>query len=133
MKPSYKTIASLSVAVVMVALIVAAPFWAFRQMESLAEQRKHSFVAIDSANQLLSALKHIIISIMDNGVGLTPEKLAQLFQPFNRFGHETGVEQGSGIGLVISKKLVEWISGTLSVLSKGGRGQRNLHHTWQGR
>ena len=98
---------------------------------SLVETFKYSIRA--PGNGTLTSEANIIITIMDNGVGLTPEKLAQLFQPFNRFGHETGVEQGSGIGLVISKKLVEWISGTLSVLSKGGRGQRNLHHTWQGR
>src|SRR5687768_13502820 len=39
----------------------------------------------------------IRISIRDSGAGLTPEQLAQLFQPFNRLGRESGTEEGSGI------------------------------------
>src|SRR5690348_5897240 len=47
------------------------------------------------------------INVRDTGAGLPPERLAQLFQPFNRLGQEHGVEQGTGIGLVMSKRLVE--------------------------
>ncbi|PJA33266.1 MAG: hybrid sensor histidine kinase/response regulator, partial [Zetaproteobacteria bacterium CG_4_9_14_3_um_filter_53_7] len=49
----------------------------------------------------------IRISIKDSGAGLTPEQLAQLFQPFNRLGQEAGGEEGTGIGLVVAKRLVE--------------------------
>ncbi len=58
------------------------------------------------------------VSIADTGMGLTPEKLAQLYQPFNRLGHEAGVEQGTGIGLVVTKRLVEAMCGTIGVESK---------------
>jgi signal transduction histidine kinase len=51
------------------------------------------------------------ISVTDTGLGLSPEKLAQLFQPFNRLGQERGAEQGTGIGLVMSKLLVELMGG----------------------
>jgi PAS domain S-box-containing protein len=53
----------------------------------------------------------IRISIRDTGDGLSSEKLAQLFQPFNRLGQEAGAEEGTGIGLVVSKRLVELIGG----------------------
>jgi len=53
---------------------------------------------------------------------LSPEKLAQLFQPFNRLGQEHGAEQGTGIGLVMSKRLVELMGGLLSVESTVGVG-----------
>ena len=47
----------------------------------------------------------------DTGEGLSPEKLAQLFQPFNRLGQEASAEEGTGIGLVVSKRLVELMGG----------------------
>src|SRR5256714_6897478 len=50
--------------------------------------------------------ERIRISVKDTGAGLPPEKLAQLFQPFNRLGHEAGGITGTGIGLVVTKQLV---------------------------
>ncbi len=48
----------------------------------------------------------IRISVRDTGAGLAPEQLALLFQPFNRLGKETSAEEGTGIGLVVTKRLV---------------------------
>jgi PAS domain S-box-containing protein len=62
------------------------------------------------------------ISIKDSGAGLPPEKLVQLFQPFNRLGQETGGEEGTGIGLVVTKQLVELMGGTIGVKSTVGVG-----------
>ena len=62
------------------------------------------------------------VSVRDTGPGLTPEKLAQLFQPFNRLGQEGGVVQGTGIGLVVSKRLVELMGGTIGAESQVGVG-----------
>ena len=64
----------------------------------------------------------IRISITDTGAGLSPEKLTQLFQPFNRLGKETSSEEGTGIGLVMSKRLVELMGGTIGVESTVGAG-----------
>ena len=49
--------------------------------------------------------ERIRITVTDTGAGLAPDKLAQLFQSFNRLGQETGAEEGTGIGLVVSKRL----------------------------
>ena len=62
------------------------------------------------------------VSVKDNGVGLAPEQLAQLFQPFNRLGQENGVEEGTGIGLVVTKQLVELMGGVIGVQSRAGAG-----------
>ena len=62
------------------------------------------------------------ISIKDTGAGLRPEKLAQLFQPFNRLGQEAGGEEGTGIGLVVTKRLVELMGGAIGVESEVGAG-----------
>ena len=62
------------------------------------------------------------VSVMDTGVGLQPDKLAHLFQPFNRLGQETSTEEGTGIGLVVTKKLIELMGGTIGVDSTVGVG-----------
>ena len=62
------------------------------------------------------------ISIRDTGAGLPPDMLAQLFQPFNRLGQERSAVEGSGIGLVMSKRLVELMGGTIGVESTVGSG-----------
>ena len=65
---------------------------------------------------------NIRVSIRDTGAGLPPEKLAQLFQPFNRLGQEASAEEGTGIGLVVTKRLVELMGGSIGVESTVGVG-----------
>ncbi len=62
------------------------------------------------------------ISIRDTGEGLSAQNLSQLFQPFNRLGQEGGIEEGTGIGLVVSKQLVELMGGTIGAFSTVGVG-----------
>jgi PAS domain S-box-containing protein len=65
---------------------------------------------------------HIRITVTDTGAGLTADKLEQLFQPFNRLGQENNGEEGTGIGLVVSKRLVELMDGVIGVESTVGTG-----------
>jgi len=53
---------------------------------------------------------------------LSPEHIGQLFQSFNRLGQEAGEIEGTGIGLVVSKRLVELMKGTIGVESRMGEG-----------
>jgi len=64
----------------------------------------------------------IRVSIKDTGAGLPPEKLAQLFQPFNRLGQEVGGQEGTGIGVVVAKRLIELMGGVIGVESTVGVG-----------
>ncbi|MBP9906071.1 MAG: PAS domain S-box protein [Rhodoferax sp.] len=57
------------------------------------------------------------VSVQDSGTGLSTEQLAQLFQPFNRLGQENGPHEGTGIGLTVSKRLVEMMGGTIGASS----------------
>jgi signal transduction histidine kinase/CheY-like chemotaxis protein len=66
--------------------------------------------------------KRTRISITDTGEGLTQDQLKQLFQPFNRLGQEAHVGEGTGIGLVVSKRLVELMGGHIGVESTPGVG-----------
>ena len=70
----------------------------------------------------LSPPDAIRISVRDTGAGLSAEQIAQLFQPFNRLGQEAHGEQGTGIGLVVCKRLVELMDGVIGVESTVGAG-----------
>jgi PAS domain S-box-containing protein len=69
-----------------------------------------------------SAPGRIRFSVKDTGEGLAPEKMAQLFQPFNRLGQEAGTVTGTGIGLVVTKRLAELMDGVIGVESTVGAG-----------
>ena len=81
--------------------------------------RKGGTVVVSLTANTLGRLR---IGVADSGEGLTPEKIAQLFQPFNRLGQEATTEEGTGIGLVVCKRLVELMGGTIGVESVVGQG-----------
>ncbi|MDX2367853.1 MAG: response regulator [Colwellia sp.] len=62
------------------------------------------------------------IEIEDTGLGLSPSQQDQLFKPFVRLGNAPDNIEGTGIGLVITKKLIELMNGSISALSKEGVG-----------
>ena len=62
------------------------------------------------------------LSIQDTGQGLRPDQLELLFQPFNRLGQEGGAIEGTGIGLVVTRRLVELMGGRIGVSSTVGVG-----------
>ncbi len=73
-------------------------------------------------NCMASASGRVRIGVADTGEGLTPFQLTQLFQPFNRLGREAHPEEGTGIGLVVCKRLVEMMGGAIGVESTVGKG-----------
>jgi PAS domain S-box-containing protein len=81
----------------------------------------------------LMSPKLIRINVRDTGTGLNKVQFDQLFQPFNRLGRGSGNEEGAGIGLVVSKRLVELMGGKIGVESTAGKGsvfwiELNLAH-----
>jgi PAS domain S-box-containing protein len=64
------------------------------------------------------------IEVVDDGLGMDAAQLAQLFQPFNRLGREHGRVEGCGIGLALSRQLVERMDGRIEVSSEAGQGTR---------
>ncbi len=68
------------------------------------------------------AASQMRISVQDTGDGLSADKIAELFQPFNRLGKQNSNEEGTGIGLVVSKRLVEQMGGAIGVSSTEGAG-----------
>ena len=70
----------------------------------------------------LAAPDIVEISVTDTGMGMTPEQMDELFRPFNRLGRERTALQGTGIGLVISRRLAELMGGSIRVKSVPGEG-----------
>lgn len=66
--------------------------------------------------------ERVRISVEDRGPGLPADAIETLFQPFNRAGQEFGIEEGSGIGLALCKRLVESMGGSIGVDSAVGSG-----------
>ncbi|MBX3607935.1 MAG: response regulator [Piscinibacter sp.] len=65
---------------------------------------------------------HLLIE--DTGVGMTPDQLAHLYEPFNRLGREGGAVEGTGIGLVLTRQLLWLMRGEIAVDSAVDRGTR---------
>ena len=57
------------------------------------------------------------VTVQDTGQGLDAVQRAMLFQPFNRLGQESGPEEGTGIGLVVTRRLVELMGGRIGLES----------------
>ena len=66
--------------------------------------------------------EQVLIEVQDTGIGMSPDQLRQLFQPFNRLGVEQSGIEGTGIGLVIVRKLVSLMGGDIEVDSQAGQG-----------
>ena len=70
----------------------------------------------------------VCIDVTDHGIGMTGEQLAHLFEPYNRLGRGQGPAPGSGIGLVVTRMLVEAMAGSLQVRSTGLDGMEAALH-----
>jgi signal transduction histidine kinase len=62
------------------------------------------------------------VSVTDNGIGIPEDKLQFLFLSFSRLGHDKSTIEGSGVGLAITKRIVEAMNGQIGVNSVEGQG-----------
>jgi signal transduction histidine kinase len=81
--------------------------------------RDHGSVTVHCAGM---DAERVRISVQDTGYGLGEAQLAAMFQPFNRLGQEGGTQEGTGLGLVMTRHLIEKMGGELGVVSTPGLG-----------
>lgn len=65
---------------------------------------------------------HLRILVTDSGKGIPPERMQELFQPFSRLGAESSNIEGTGVGLTITRRIVEMMDGSVGVKSEPGVG-----------
>lgn len=70
----------------------------------------------------------VALVVHDTGVGIPEDRMAELFQPFNRLGRETSDVAGTGIGLAVSRRLAEAMQGRLEAASRSGEGSTFTLH-----
>ncbi len=98
------------------------------------EQALHQLVSnavrfTDEGEVILSASRAndgtIVLEVADTGIGIPPEKIAQIGKPFERAGEAYNSHRGgSGIGLAIAKTIIEMHGGRMEIDSAPGRGTR---------
>ena len=89
-------------------------------LSNAVKYNRRGGAVIVQAEQL--AGERLALRVQDTGLGLSEAQMAELFQPFNRLGREQGNVEGTGIGLVISRRLAELMGGTLHAESTPGEG-----------
>jgi signal transduction histidine kinase/ActR/RegA family two-component response regulator len=77
---------------------------------------------VDVQVRRLAATEEVEFEVRDTGLGLSAAQAQSLFEPFNRLGRESGHVEGTGIGLVISRRLAEMMGGSLSLRATEGQG-----------
>lgn len=85
-------------------------------------QRQGSVSVSVSRQQAADASATMVITVKDTGMGMSPDQMSQLFQPFNRLGREKQVPDGAGVGLAIGRHLATLMGGELEAASREGLG-----------
>ncbi len=75
-----------------------------------------------SVSCTVNAAKTLRINVSDTGYGIPKEKMPRLFTPFDRLGAETSGVEGTGLGLALSKKLIEAMHGDIGAESVSNKG-----------
>ncbi|AKU21078.1 response regulator [Massilia sp. NR 4-1] len=81
--------------------------------------REHGSVFVECTPRAKDRLR---IAVSDTGPGLSEEQLGAIFQPFNRLGRADNAEEGTGLGLALSKRVVEAMQAQMGVDSTVGAG-----------
>jgi signal transduction histidine kinase/CheY-like chemotaxis protein len=87
-----------------------------------ADKNNYDGGTVDVSCTLSSQERTLRISVRDSGPGIDPERQQQLFEPFQRLGAESSGVEGTGLGLALSKQLVERLGGAMGVETAIGQG-----------
>ncbi|MGH7026563.1 hybrid sensor histidine kinase/response regulator [Brevundimonas sp.] len=68
------------------------------------------------------SVEGVSLSVLDTGPGLPPERMGDLFEPFNRLGREASDVPGAGVGLAVARRLIQAMGGRLEAESREGEG-----------
>jgi PAS domain S-box-containing protein len=88
----------------------------------LSNAVKYNRIGGEVRVSIVADAERLSIAVADTGPGLSAEAQVRVFEPFNRLGAETSKTEGAGIGLTITRQLVDLMNGGISVDSRVGEG-----------
>ena len=95
----------------------------FNLLSNACKFTKHGIVSLDMAHERSDRQEWVIFRVKDSGIGMSPEQIGKLFEPFSQADSSTTREYGgTGLGLAISKRFCELMGGNISVESQLGKG-----------
>ena len=95
----------------------------FNLLSNASKFTEAGTITLEVARRAGAAGERLVFRVIDSGIGMTPEQMAKLFQPFTQADASTTRQYGgTGLGLTITKKFCEMMGGTVSVESEPGRG-----------
>jgi signal transduction histidine kinase len=65
---------------------------------------------------------NVVITFADTGIGIAPDKLEKIFEPFFTYAQKNGIHRGAGLGLALVKWIIELHRGSITVLSETNKG-----------
>jgi signal transduction histidine kinase/CheY-like chemotaxis protein/ligand-binding sensor domain-containing protein len=95
----------------------------FNLLSNASKFTESGAITLDVARRAETGGDWLVFRVSDTGIGMTPEQIAKLFQPFTQADASTTRQYGgTGLGLTITRKFCEMMGGEVSVESELGRG-----------
>ncbi len=95
----------------------------FNLLSNACKFTEKGSVVLEATRETAAGLEHVIFRVRDTGIGMTPEQLDRLFQPFSQADASTTRKYGgTGLGLAISKRFCELMGGEIKAESTPGQG-----------
>ena len=95
----------------------------FNLVSNASKFTQNGTIGIDARHELINGANWAVIDVKDSGIGMSPEQVAKLFQPFQQADASTTRKYGgTGLGLTISRQFCRMMGGDLSVSSRLGEG-----------
>ncbi|MEI6235417.1 MAG: ATP-binding protein, partial [Planctomycetota bacterium] len=95
----------------------------FNLLSNAAKFSQNGTITVDARSEVIDSREWVVIDMKDTGIGISPEQLSRLFQPFQQADASTTRKYGgTGLGLTISRQFCRMMGGELSVISRAGEG-----------
>jgi signal transduction histidine kinase/CheY-like chemotaxis protein len=95
----------------------------FNLLSNACKFTQRGTISLDVTRELVNGLEWVTFRVSDTGIGMTPEQMAKLFQPFTQADASTTRQYGgTGLGLAITKRFCQMMGGYIAVESELGKG-----------
>ena len=95
----------------------------FNLLSNACKFTEHGTITLDAIREKSGGIKRLFLNVRDTGIGMTPEQMGKLFQPFSQADVQIAQKYGgTGLGLAITKQFCGMMGGEIKVASEYGKG-----------